>query len=118
MWNNPRTQRYDNGTNQGNLYGTHPFYLNSFSNGFIGVYVANPYGQTGTVNGTSINHRIIGGSLDLWIWYGDTAQSVLQQYHGLIGKPFLPPLWSLGVHQSRYGYKTLEDLQLIVSTYS
>lgn len=40
--------------------------------------------------------------------------SVLQRYTDLTGRPPLPPLWALGFHQSRWGYRTEAELRRVV----
>ena len=37
-----------------------------------------------------------GGALDFNFFHGDTAEEVIKEYHVMIGKPALPPFWSLG----------------------
>ena len=46
-----------------------------------------------------------GGVLDQIVVAGPTAAQVLDTYTQLTGRPFLPPRWALGYHQSRWGYK-------------
>ena len=55
----------------------------------------------------AITFRALGGILDFYIFTGPTPKSVIEQYSGVIGKPFLPPYWSLGYHQCKFGYKSL-----------
>lgn len=46
--------------------------------------------------------RIIGGILDFYFFLGPLPGDVLKQYQAVIGKPAMPPFWSLGFHQCRY----------------
>ncbi|GIQ90430.1 glycoside hydrolase family 31, partial [Kipferlia bialata] len=38
-------------------------------------------------------------------------------YTAVIGRPRVPPLWSLGFEQSRYGYNSTQELQSVVFNY-
>ena len=51
--------------------------------------------------------RSIGGILDFRIFLGPNPSDVVQQYTDVIGKPFLPPYWSLGYHLCRFNYGSL-----------
>ncbi|MBI5608123.1 MAG: hypothetical protein HY902_04525 [Deltaproteobacteria bacterium] len=44
------------------------------------------------------------GPLDQIVVAGPSAAQVLDRYTQLTGRPFLPPRWALGWHQSRWGY--------------
>lgn len=35
---------------------------------------------------------------------------MIEQYHDYIGHSLIPPFWSLGYHQCRWGYKTADKL--------
>ena len=47
--------------------------------------------------------RTLGGVLDLMVFLGPTPLDVVSQYAEVVGRPFLPPYWSLGFHQCRCG---------------
>lgn len=51
-----------------------------------------------------------GGEPNLWIIYGPTLADVTRKLQKLLGTTPLPPAWSLGYHQSRWGYGGHDDL--------
>jgi len=48
---------------------------------------------------------------------GDTAEQVLREFHSVIGKPYLPPLWALGFHQGSTSYNTSDTALESVKKY-
>jgi alpha-glucosidase len=50
------------------------------------------------------------GQPDLWILVGPSLPELTQKLQRLIGTTPLPPMWSLGYHQSRYGYQGHAEL--------
>lgn len=50
------------------------------------------------------------GELDLFFFVGPTPEDLLRQYTHVTGRPVLPPLWSLGYHQSRWNYVDQQDV--------
>ena len=47
----------------------------------------------------------------------ESPEEVLKNFRFLLGIPTLPPFWSLGFHQSRYGYKNLEEFKNVYEQY-
>uniref|UniRef100_A0A670ID22 P-type domain-containing protein n=1 Tax=Podarcis muralis TaxID=64176 RepID=A0A670ID22_PODMU len=52
----------------------------------------------------ALTYRTIGGILDFYVVLGPTPEQVVQEYTALIGRPVMPPYWSLGFQLCRYGY--------------
>lgn len=55
-----------------------------------------------------------GGMLRYYFITG-APDRLLERYTGLTGRPGLPPLWSLGYHQSRWGYKSAADIRQVAA---
>lgn len=93
-----------------NLYGTQPFYFMIEESGTChGVLFLNSNPMEIILQPTpAITYRSIGGIFDMYFLLGPSPQDVMRQYSELVGKPFLPPYWSLGFHLCRYGYGNLE----------
>ncbi|AHC16079.1 glycoside hydrolase family 31 protein [Salinispira pacifica] len=53
------------------------------------------------------------GAPVLFFIAGDTPEQVTRQFHRLLGTHPRPPLWSLGHHQSRWGYAGPDDLNQV-----
>lgn len=51
-----------------------------------------------------------GGEPNLWIIYAPSLKELTRKLQKLVGVTPLPPLWSLGYHQSRWGYGGHDDL--------
>jgi len=61
----------------------------------------------------SLTLRTIGGILDFFIFLGPKPEQVIEQYTWLIGRPFLPPYWSLGFQLSRWDYSNITHMKMI-----
>lgn len=98
-----------------NLYGAHPFYVNIEPDGNAnGVFLLNSNAMEIILQPRpALTYRTIGGILDFYIFIGPEPDSVIQQYTEVIGRPFLPPYWSLGFHLCRWGYATSNKTKAI-----
>ncbi|XP_046402984.1 lysosomal alpha-glucosidase-like isoform X2 [Ischnura elegans] len=95
--------------NNTNLYGSHPFYMATEKDGSShGVFLLNSNAMEVILQpGPAVTFRAIGGVIDLHFFLGPSPREVVAQYTDLVGRPFMPPLWGLGFHLCRFGYKTL-----------
>lgn len=52
-----------------------------------------------------------GGGLDLFVVAAPTLAELTRRFQRLVGPMPLPPLWALGYHQCRWGYRSAADLR-------
>jgi lysosomal alpha-glucosidase len=103
-------------TENRNLYSSHPFYFVMEKSGAShGVFLANSNAMEVILQpGPAVTFRTIGGILDFHYFVGPTPQEVMDQYTNIIGKPAIPPYWSLGFHLCRFNYGTLNHTRKIL----
>uniref|UniRef100_F6PTT1 P-type domain-containing protein n=1 Tax=Ornithorhynchus anatinus TaxID=9258 RepID=F6PTT1_ORNAN len=84
-----------------NLYGAHTFFLcleDNTGNSF-GVFLLNSNAMEVALQpAPAVTYRTVGGILDFYVFLGSSPEEVVREYLVLIGRPFLPPYWSLGFH--------------------
>lgn len=126
-----------------NLYGTHPFYLdtryyefdeatgehtlltgNATANGSYvsyshGVYLRNAHGMEALMQPNNMTWRSLGGSIDLYFFDGPTQPDVTQQYlTGAVGLPAMQQYWTFGYHQCRWGYTNWTEIEDVVDNFA
>ncbi|CAF1315335.1 unnamed protein product [Rotaria sordida] len=85
-----------------NLYGVHPFHINvemknNSPTNFHGHFFLNSNAMDIDLQPLpAITYTTIGGIIALFLFTGPSAQDIIQQYWDVIGKPTMPPYWSLG----------------------
>uniref|UniRef100_A0A8C1T8Z6 alpha-glucosidase n=1 Tax=Cyprinus carpio TaxID=7962 RepID=A0A8C1T8Z6_CYPCA len=100
-----------------NLYGHYPYFtcLEDASGQSFGVFLMNSNAMEVTVQpAPAVTFRTIGGVLDFYILVGETPETVVDEFTKLIGRPFIPPYWSLGFQLSRWDYGSLEEVKKVV----
>lgn len=93
------------GLHQGEMYGL--FYHNTFKT-FFNFGISTPEFSSITADG---------GDVDYFFIYGSSIPSILENYTALTGRMPLPPLWSLGYHQSRCSYFPQQNVKLLAETF-
>ena len=127
MWPNDTVCIHEDKGNGGyNAMGIHPLgFLHTINNTFVGLLFNNINAQDIFIksgydkykNPVLIEHRTIGGVIDYYITINDTPDKALISLHDIIGHPMLPPYWSLGFHQCRWGYHTTQELRDVYENY-
>ena len=128
-WSRDIPDPYDDGKWPGNnIYGSHPVYFTRAKSGnkyHWGMLNLNANAQDTRVQysgslGGQVSHYISGqGVFDLYFFLDHIKpEDVVKNYHTLIGFPLLPPFYSVGWNQCRYGYKSTDELKGVYQNYS
>jgi alpha-glucosidase len=126
MWNTDPGGSYGPGKDP--LYICIPAYLSMHSGGSSLVFYENPFkaefniGNTGSGNSgkTASEHihtRFEDGMLRYYFIPGPPDRA-LERYTELTGRAPLPPKWSLGYHQCRWGYKNEADIIEVIEGFA
>eukprot|EP00825_Cyclidium_porcatum_P026857 TRINITY_DN2885_c0_g1_i4.p1 TRINITY_DN2885_c0_g1~~TRINITY_DN2885_c0_g1_i4.p1 ORF type:complete len:660 (+),score=44.18 TRINITY_DN2885_c0_g1_i4:2710-4689(+) len=69
-------------------------------------------------NENELTFKITGGVIDLRFFIGnESPESTIRMYHKYVGKQIIPPFWSMGFHQSKWGYSSADELSLVLDAY-
>jgi alpha-glucosidase (family GH31 glycosyl hydrolase) len=123
IYNKDQYDVEEDGTGGKNIYGSHPVYLIKDKSGAFHVnYLRNTFPMDAIVkeNGDSyaLQFKVLGGVIDFHYFLGDeNPDTALKQYHSYIGGFALPPFWSMGWHQSRWGYTSQEMVTDVFQKY-
>lgn len=106
FWNTD-AWRYDERTPS--LYQSHPWILALLPDGrALGVLVDSPCRGQAVLHEDGLELAFEGGSFDLYLVEADHPEHCLRALGDLVGTAPLPPLWALGYHQCRWGYRDAE----------
>ena len=118
---------YDYGNGGNNQYSHQPIGLHKtkYQNLWLGFVFLNTNAQDVVIKSNNQNnnkdtylaHKTIGGIIDYYIIVNNSPEEVVKNIHFLIGIPPLPPYWSLGYHQSRYGYNNFGEFKNVYEKY-
>ena len=101
------------------LYISIPYFWGARGSQVYGIFVDNPavpfFDADSEQNGTLL-FGALAGDLDYYLFAGPTPDQVAKEYGHVTGYSALPPKWSLGYHQSRYGYRSQTEVLTIAST--
>ncbi|MEM1723612.1 MAG: glycoside hydrolase family 31 protein [Candidatus Jordarchaeales archaeon] len=104
MWNTDNVYHY---TPTDPIYGSVPFFMALRDGRSYGIFFNNTHRSSFDMGKESASYYSFGaerGPLEYYFIYGPEPKKVLFYYTELTGRPFLPPVWSLGYHQCRWSY--------------
>lgn len=116
MWN---TDAYSYTKDTKYLYTTIPFFVGLKDKKAYGIFFDNTHRSYYEMASESDDYYYFyanGGKLTYYFTYGPQISDVIDQYTELTGKMDIPPKWSLGLHQSKWGY-TPEEIVNVAKTY-
>ena len=117
--------KYDDGEGGMNQYSHQPIALHKtkYKNLWLGFVFLNTNAQDIIINSIiknpkiSLMHKTIGGIINYYIIVNNSPIEILKNIQFLLGFPTLPPYWSLGYHQSRYGYNNFNDFKEVYENF-
>jgi alpha-glucosidase (family GH31 glycosyl hydrolase) len=104
-------------------YGFYPFYLlkernNLFHINYFRNSNAMDYIKTTVDDKHYITFKVIGGVIDFRFFLGEQSpETTVEKLNLYSGRAAIPPFWSFGFHQCRYGYKDITYLENVVVNY-
>ncbi len=113
-WNTDPGGMYNPGDDP--LYLNSPVYIGLHEDGSYLVFYENSYMSTFEFTETA-SANFSSGMLRYYLSIGPIHQ-LMDVFTRLTGRPPLPPIWSLGYHQSRWGYKTEADIHTTVQSFA
>lgn len=123
VWSDFASQQWHDNPTDPPYFAT-PYVVAKMNGVYVGFLLHNPHPTWMSTPGTDESRVFVewqrtaqelilgseGGEPNLWIIYGPTLREVTTKLQKLVGTTPLPPLWSLGYHQSRWGYGGHKDL--------
>ncbi len=88
---------------------------------FLGLFFDNPHRVIMDVGHTRPGefwYQAFEGVTDLYLLAGPTLRDVTRRYAALTGRAPLPPLWALGYHQCRWGYRHEREFRELATQFS
>lgn len=114
------TDQYAFGKDQEPLYKAIPFYVGLHSGKAYGIFLDNTFRSYFDFSHERRNTTSFwadGGEMNYYFFYGPKMSSVVKSYTDLTGTPELPPLWTLGFHQSKWSYYPESRVKEIARTF-
>ena len=109
------------GNNSDPLYATIPFFIGIQHKLTYGIFFDNTFKSYFNFGGGAdeelFHFGADDGEMNYYFFGGSTVPSIIKDYTALTGRTPMPPIWSLGFQQSRWGYDNQKQLLTIAKTF-
>ena len=102
------------------FYGAHNFLLVRDGSTCFGLFVdfrGKVYYDIGYSRHDLLSFHTETPDYDLYLLSGGNENAICREFRTLIGRSYIPPRWAFGLAQSRWGYKTEEDVREVARQY-
>lgn len=117
-WN---TDSYGYATDKDPIYGSIPFFVGVHGGTCYGIFFDNTRKVFANFGGGADRELYYfgapDGEMNYYFFGASTVGGIIRDYTALTGRAPMPPLWSLGYQQSRWGYMSEHELLETASTF-
>ena len=103
------------------IYSTVPFFVGIHNEVCYGIFFDNTnrsyFNFGGGADENVFHFGANDGEMNYYFFGGSTVASIIKDYTALTGRTPMPPLWSLGFQQSRWGYDNPDQILNIAKTF-
>lgn len=101
------------------LYGAHNFIIihGAVTFGAFFDYAGKLTFDIGYTKRSMMQIHAASNNLTVYIITGESEKDIVKQFRKMIGRSYIPPFWAFGYGQSRWGYKTEEDIRTVAKQY-
>jgi alpha-glucosidase len=107
--------------NQDPLYATIPFFIGIHNKVTYGIFFDNSHKSYFNFGGGAdediFHFGADDGEMNYYFFGGSSVEQIIKDYTSLTGRTTMPPMWSLGFQQSRWGYNSQEQLLDIAKSF-
>ena len=101
------------------LYAAHNFLVFAEEEPF-GIFLDNPGKVTFDIGYSQQDTAVITAEswdMDVYFVGGEDLKDIVRQFRHMIGRSYIPPKWAFGFGQSRWGYKSEDDVREVERRY-
>lgn len=101
------------------LYGAHNFIIihGAVTFGAFFDYAGKMEFDIGYTKRSMMQIHAASNNLTVYIITGESEKDIVKQFRKMVGRSYIPPFWAFGYGQSRWGYKTEEDIRTVAKQY-